>query len=263
MNLSVVNLINDYHVFDKDFWLSYKTLEKLHPDFESIKMSLLKTKRIDKKHLVGIDNFELERQLLSDEWTAKSEEAKAIGTSTHEYIKNLLKVDPKGCTTFQIPTDKYTISSDLLNSQNGIFVEHRLEIPLDSEYTLVGVPDCFVIHDGQIDIKDWKVLDAAPKFKSMYEVSKKQSKKMRYPLSVDDANGIHYQIQLSIYMWMLLKIRPDLKPGKLEIVWIQNDKIKKVYPVEYLEDKINKFIPWHLKSIRLKSKMNACREIKY
>ena len=64
-------------------------------------------------------------------------------------------------------------------------------------------------------------------------------------------------------MWMLLKIRPDLKPGKLEIVWIQNDKIKKVYPVEYLEDKINKFIPWHLKSIRLKSKMNACREIKY
>jgi hypothetical protein len=43
-------------------------------------------------------------------------------------------------------------------------------------------------------------------------------------------------------MWMLLQIRPDLKPGVLEIVWIQNDKIKKVYPVEYLESKINKFI---------------------
>ena len=48
-----------------------------------------------------------------------------------------------------------------------------------------------------------------------------------------------------------------------EIAMLQNNKIKKVYPVEYLEDKINKFIPWHLKSIHLKSKMNACREIKY
>lgn len=263
MNLSVVNLINDYHVFDKEFWLSYKTLEKLHPDFESIKMSLLKTKRINKKHLVGIENFEEERQILQNEWTAKSDEAKTAGINTHEYIKALLKVDPKGCTTFQLPTDKYTVSSDLLTSQGGIFVEHRIEIPLDEEYTLVGVPDCFIIHDGQIDIKDWKVLDSAPKFKSMYEVSKKQNKKMKYPLALDDVNGVHYQIQLSIYMWMLLQIRPDLKPGVLEIVWIQNDKIKKVYPVEYLESKINKFIAWHLKALRLKNKTQACREIRY
>ena len=105
MNLSVVNLINDYHVFDRDFWLNYKTLEKIHPDFESIKMSLLKTKRVDKKHLVGVENFEIEKELLSAEWLAKSEEAKANGISTHEYIRTLLKVDPKGCTTFQIPTD--------------------------------------------------------------------------------------------------------------------------------------------------------------
>lgn len=263
MNLSVVNLINDYHVFDKDFWLNYKTLEKLHPDFESIKMSLLKTKRVDKKYIENLESFELEKQLLAEEWQIKSDEAKTAGINTHEYIKNLLKVDPKGCTTFQLPTDKYTVSSDLLNASSGIFIEQRLEIPLDDEYTLVGVPDCFVIHDGQIDIKDWKVLESAPKFKSMYEVSKKQNKKMKYPLALDDVNGVHYQIQLSIYMWMLLQIRPDLKPGQLEIVWIQHDKIKKVYPVEYLENKINKFIAWHLKSLHLKNKMHECREIKY
>ena len=97
----------------------------------------------------------------------------------------------------------------------------------------------------------------------MYEVSKKQNKKMKYPLALDDVNGIHYQIQLSIYMWMLLKIRPDLQPGKLEIVWIQNDKIKKVYPVEYLDKKVEKFITWHLKSLHLKNKMLECREIRY
>lgn len=262
MNLSVVNLINDYHVFDRDFWLGYKTLEKLHPDFNDIKMSLLKTKKINAKFLEGVENFEVEKALLEAEWKQKSEEAKTQGINTHKYIQDLLKVDPDTCRhEFQL--SEYQVSKDLLNASNAIFIEHRLEVPLDENHVLVGVPDCFVIHDGQIDIKDWKCLDSAPKFKSMYEVSKHSSKKMKYPLALDDVNGVHYQIQLSIYMWMLLQIRPDLKPGVLEIVWIQNNKIKKVFPVEYLETKINKFIPWHLKALNLKEKTQSCREIKY
>lgn len=262
MNLSVVNLINDYHVFDRDFWLGYKTLEKLHPDFNDIKMSLLKTKKINAKFLEEVENFEVEKALLEAEWKQKSEEAKTQGINTHKYIQDLLKVDPDTCRhEFQL--SEYQVSKDLLNASNAIFIEHRLEVPLDENHTLVGVPDCFVIHDGQIDIKDWKCLDSAPKFKSMYEVSKHSSKKMKYPLALDDVNGVHYQIQLSIYMWMLLQIRPDLKPGVLEIVWIQNNKIKKVFPVEYLETKINKFIPWHLKALNLKEKTQSCREIKY
>lgn len=262
MNLSVVNLINDYHVFDRDFWLGYKTLEKLHPDFNDIKMSLLKTKKINAKFLEGVENFEVEKALLEAEWKQKSEEAKTQGINTHKYIQDLLKVDPDTCRhEFQL--SEYSVSKDLLNASNAMFIEHRLEVPLDENHVLVGVPDCFVIHDGQIDIKDWKCLDSAPKFKSMYEVSKHSSKKMKYPLALDDVNGVHYQIQLSIYMWMLLQIRPDLKPGVLEIVWIQNNKIKKVFPVEYLETKINKFIPWHLKALNLKEKTQSCREIKY
>ena len=82
----------------------------------------------------------------------------------------------------------------MLNAKNAIFIEHRIEVPLDDAYTLIGVPDCFTIHDGQVDIKDWKCLDSAPKFKSMYEVSKKQTKKMKYPIALDDVNGVHYQI---------------------------------------------------------------------
>jgi hypothetical protein len=48
-----------------------------------------------------------------------------------------------------------------------------------------------------------------------------QNKKMLYPLSaIDDVNGQHYTLQLSLYMWMILQIRPDLKPGKLKISWV-------------------------------------------
>ena len=69
---------------------------------------------------------------------------------------------------------------------------------------LIGIPDCFIIHDGVVDIIDWKTNDKLS-FKSIFEVSKGKTKKLKYPLSsLDDCNGIHYQLQLSLYMWMLL-----------------------------------------------------------
>jgi len=76
MNISVTNTINAFHSFSKKFWLAYKTLEKLHPDFDSIKMSLLRTKRVDPKYLEGLTTYETELALLEKEWNDKSEESK-------------------------------------------------------------------------------------------------------------------------------------------------------------------------------------------
>jgi hypothetical protein len=64
-------------------------------------------------------------------------------------------------------------------------------------------------------------------------------------------------------MWMILKLRPDLKPGKLQIVHIKDMKICNVYDVEYLEQDIEKLIKWHVKSLKLKQKTMECREIEY
>lgn len=262
-NLAVTYLINNYRVFDADFWLGYKVLEKLYPNFDDIKMLLLKSKRIDPKYSDCVANFEIEKQLLQAEWKAKSDKAKEDGTKTHQFIQNLLTTNPVECSReFQTPCD-VDIQQQLVGVNNGVFVEYRLEVPMDDDYTLVGVPDYFYIHDGVIDIKDWKTSETAIKFKSMYEVSKHTSKKLKYPLCLDDAAGIHYQIQLSIYMWMLLKLRPDLKPGTMEIVWIKDNRVKKVYPVEYLEEKIDKFLKWHIKALHLDKEMAKCKEIVY
>lgn len=262
-NLAVTRLVSDYHVFDSEFWLGYKTLEKFYPDFESIKMNLLKSKKVLDKYTALVPNYEVEKELLATEWKAKNEQAKADGVKTHEYIQSLLKSDPVACSReFQVPCN-VNICDKLCGIDNGVFVEYRLEVPLDEDYTLVGVPDYFYIHDNVIDIKDWKTADAPIKFKAMYEMSKRQSKKMKYPLCLEDANGVHYQIQLSIYMWMLLQLRPDLQPGSLEIVWIKDNKVKKIYPVDYLGDKIDRFLKWHVKSLHLKTAMDACKEIEY
>jgi len=70
-------------------------------------------------------------------------------------------------------------------------------------------------------------------------------------------------LQLSIYMYMLLKLRPDLKPGKLKIVWLKDMKVRKVYEVEYLEKEVERLLAWYLKSTKLKIETEKCRERKY
>lgn len=263
-NLAVTNLISSYHCFSKQFWLGYKTLEKLYPNFEDIRMLLLKSKRIDPKYYKDIPNYELEKSLLEKEWNDKNEEAKQTGITTHEYIRNLFITNPLECKKeFCVPTDQFSIQQQL-NVDKGMFIEYRLEIPLDENYTLVGVPDYFLIENGKVHIKDWKTSDEPIKFKAMYEMSRKSTKKLKHPISsLDDVNGVHYQLQLSIYMWMILKLRPDLKPGTLEIVWIKDNKIRKVYPVEYLEKQVDKLLKWHVKNLKLQEEMMKCREIKY
>lgn len=268
MNLAVTNLINSYHHFDRDFWLSYKTLEKLHPAFDSIKMVLLKSKRVDQKFLKDVDpiKYATERELLSKEWEHENEEAKQVGTTTHEYIHNLFCTNLKAVKSeFQIDTDLYAVQQleAFLKCTSGIFIEHRLEVPVDQDYTLVGIPDCFVIHDGVVDIVDWKTNDKLS-FKSMFEVGLKKSKRLKYPLSkLDDCNGIHYQLQLSLYMWMILQLRPDLKPGKLKIVWVKDNKIKKTFEVKYLDKDVDTLLKWHIRSLNLEKEFQKCREIEY
>jgi len=89
-------------------------------------------------------------------------------------------------------------------TQGGLFPEHRMEWELDSEYQLVGIADLISIHDGQFDIIDWKTDEDGIKFKSHFDVAKKHAKKMKYPLTkFDDVNGIHYQLQLSLYAWLI------------------------------------------------------------
>ena len=268
MNISVTGIINSYHQFDREFWLIYKVLEKLHPNFSKIKMNLLKSKRINDEYLKDInkETFELEKDLLDEQWKKENEDAKKVGNETHDYIRNIFCTDLKMAKSeFQIDTELYKIKQleELLKCDQGIFLERKLEYNLNNDIILIGIPDCFIIHDGIIDIIDWKTNDKI-NFKSRYEVGKGKSKKLKYPLNaLDDCNGIQYQVQLSIYMWMLLKIRPDLKPGFLKIVQIKNNKIKKVFEVDYLNDAIDKLINFHIKNITLKEKIDQCKEIIY
>lgn len=85
---------------------------------------------------------------------------------------------------------------------------------------------------------------------------------MLYPLStIDDVNGQHYTLQLSLYMWMILQIRPDLKPGKLKISWMQDGRMKKQFDVPYMKTEVENLIKWYIRDLKTKEEMKKCNTL--
>lgn len=266
--LSVTAILNDYHVFDSEFWLGYKTLEKIYSGFDDIKMRLLQAKKIDKKLIkeVGEEQFELEKSLLEAEWKQKNDEAKQLGTDTHELIKNMFCNNlAEAKTDLGVDTDLYQVQKieDFLKTDKGIFPEFRIEIALDDEYTLVGIPDLVIKDGNDITIIDWKTTDSI-KFKSMYEVANKQTKKMKHPLSgLEDCDGVRYQLQLSLYGKMIERLDPNLTIKKLVIVQVKDCKKKKEFMVDYLSKEADLLLKYHVKKVRLHKEIQKCRAIEY
>lgn len=267
-NISVTGILREYKSFSRDFWLQYKALEALIPEVEwsNIKLQLLKTKRIDDKILQLVDpvEFEVKKQEIDLEWKQKNEEAKQTGITVHEAIRDALIVDfPNAVKQYRLEGELR--SPDLfLTASSGLFPEQRMELLVDDEINLIGIADMISIKDGVVNCIDWKTDEDGIKFKSRYDMSKKSTKRLKYPMQkFEDCSGVNYQLQLSLYMWMILKLRPDLKPGKLQIAHIKDMKIHHIYDVEYLEKDIEKLIKWHVKSLKLKQKTMECREIEY
>ena len=268
-NLSVTQIINSYKIFSRNFWLSYKALEAvMQPEeFEKIKMTLMKSKWIDPKILERIDKteYELKRAEIDLEWKRKSEEARATGIAVHDKIHNLLCTDLSECKRcFGIPTDKYNVEAiEKFLTGNGLFPEYRMEVPLDNEYQLVGIADLIIKDGNDIQIIDYKTDDKI-ETSARFDVAKMKKKCLKYPLSkLEDCALVHYQLQLSLYAWLVKQINPEFNIVNLEIFHIKDGKLKKNYPVEFLEKEVDQLIKWHLKTTKLKKESDKCKEIKY
>lgn len=268
-NIAVTQLINNYKVFSRDFWLSYKALEAVMvpSEFDKIKMTLMKSKWIDPKIFERIDKneYEIKRAEIDNEWKKKSEDARNTGIAIHDKIHNMLVTDLPECKRcFGIPTDKYKVEvTEKFLTEDGIFPEYRMEIPLDEDYQLVGVADLIIKEGNRITIIDFKT-DEKIETSARFDMGKMKKKCLKYPLSkLEDCTLIHYQLQLSLYAWLIKQINPEFNIVSLEIMHIKDGKLKKTYPVEYLEKEAEHLLKWHLKAIKLKKETNKCKEIKY
>ena len=201
-------------------------------------------------------------------WKSESNRATSLGTWYH----NCREADICGLTTIQrdgveIPIFKPTEIGGIKHAPdqklvNGMYPEHLVYL---KSAGICGQSDLVEVINGRVNITDYKTnkeikLEGYTNWEGMRQ-------KMQSPIShLDDCHFNHYAIQLSIYLYIILKHNPRLKPGKLTIHHILfeevgrdkfdnpitaldthgNPVVKDIiqYDLPYLKDEVISLINW-------------------
>lgn len=132
--------------------------------------------------------------------------------------------------------------------KDGIYPEHFVYL---KSAGICGQSDLVEVVNGYVNITDYKTNKEIKKegFKS-WDGTKKMLAPFRH---LDDCNLMHYTIQLSMYMYIILKHNPKLKPGRLllhHIKFEEQDRDKFDNPVYKIDSQgnfvVTEVIPYEL-----------------
>jgi len=115
---------------------------------------------------------------------------------------------------------KYSPDQKLVD---GIYPEHMVYL---RSAGICGQSDLVEVVNGEVHITDYKTNKEIKT--SGYEHWDGKVDKMMAPIShLDDCNLMHYALQLSMYMYIILKHNPKLKPGNLTLHHILFEEVGK------------------------------------
>lgn len=167
--ISVTTMIEKFgQPFDKEFWSSYKALEKLLTKDEWVieKKSLLNTKKFDnailEAHNIDIDTFNKEQQAILDTWQEENKRSCERGTKIHANLENSMYKKKKNIdlTKFQIG-GKFECIKDKteLDLENGVYPEYLISWDSPSgKLHVAGQIDLLIKRGNSIVIGDYKGL---------------------------------------------------------------------------------------------------------
>ncbi len=213
---------SDKHVYksindpDKK-WISVTTLiglfkEKFDADSIALKCSTRKPTPKKPNKWYGMSPEEIK-----EVWENEQKRADELGTWYHDQREQ----EVLACETIRrdgldIPVFHPIINNGLKISPNqnlveGIYPEHFMYL---KSAGICGQADRVEVIKDHIDVYDYK---SNKKIEQQSYVNWEGiSKKMFPPVQhLDDCNLMHYALQLSIYMYIMLKHNRHLKPGKL------------------------------------------------
>ena len=200
-------------------WISVTSIiSKLKQPFEAEKIAEKSSKNKRSKW------FGMTKQEILDAWKAESERAINVGNWYHnqreEDILELETIERHGKV---IPIMHPLSDAEGLKIapnqrlSDGMYPEHFVYM---KSLGLCGQSDLVEVVDGAVHITDYKTNKEIRS--ESYKDWEGLSQKMNHPVShLDDCNLNHYNLQLSIYLYMILKHNPKLKPGTLMIQHIQ------------------------------------------
>ena len=198
---------------EKIDWISVTTLvSALKQGFDAPKIAAKVCKNKKSKW------YGLTPEKIIEIWNAESKRATDLGTFYHNQREaDILECD--SITRYDIKLEVIapkvdekgikTASEQKLT--DGIYPEHLVYM---KSAGVCGQSDLVEIADNIVYITDYKTNKEIKT--SSFVNWEGLSQKMDQPIShLDDCNYFHYALQLSIYMYMIIKHNPKLKPGSL------------------------------------------------
>ena len=218
--MSIIRFTSHNHKYssikpeDEKEWLSVTSLIgsfKQPFDADTIAVKSAKNK---KGKWYGMDPEEIKTA-----WKNEALRATTLGTWYHNCretdICGLNNMERHGVTVpvvkpVEIDGVKYSPDQRL---SDGIYPEHMVYL---KSAGICGQSDLVEVVNGEVHITDYKT-NKEIKLEG-YTNWEGKTQKMEAPLShLDDCHLNHYALQLSMYMYMILKHNPRLKPGTLTI----------------------------------------------
>ena len=272
--ISVTSLIHLYsNEFDEEFWSAYKALEELMDMdlFLIVKKSLLATKKFNPKLLkkLNIDeNLFLEKQnAIKEEYNRKRIESCERGTKIHAAFENSMynkkhfdfeKFGYKDLSgDYECVKDYYK-----LDLKKGVYPEFLISLrSRDGVLGVAGQIDLLIIDGDDVVIVDYKTNKEIKK-QSYYNRSKKSYEMMKFPLNnLQDFTFNHYQLQLSLYMYLLQQINPNYKCKSLRLIHIDHDGVQHEYDCEYLKSDVERMLKHYKKRLKVESEYNNLKPV--
>ena len=185
------------------------------------------------------------KEALLAQWAAKRDRAAEKGTLYHRMKEaELLKSQDFFIVGYDVQrTGEYSgekIDASVVLESGFTYVEKMV---WSNRYKICGTADLVTVHDDKIYVSDYKTNEKL-ETSSWKNPKTGKTRKLLHPLShLDDCNFNLYQVQLNVYMYMLLQHNRNLKMGGMTILHVQfddkgNPTYTTHYPVEDLQKEV-------------------------
>ena len=196
-------------------WISVTTLVSHFKKPFDAKKTAEKVSKNKNSKWFGIDPV-----IIQQIWNNEGDRSTTLGTWYHNQreddLCSLSSIEREGITVPVFKPSELDNGKKLAPSQKletGIYPEHMVYL---KSAGICGQSDLVEVVNGHVNIIDYKT-NKEIKMES-YVNWEGVSDKLLPPLdTLDDCHFYHYALQLSIYMYIILKHNPKLKPGKIFI----------------------------------------------
>ena len=217
---------------DKITWMSVTSLIGMFKEPFNAKSQAKKSSKNKKSKWYGMTQKEI-----LEAWDNESKRAIKLGNFYHNQREaDFLSLETIERLGFEIPIIKPIVKENGVKIapdqklSDGVYPEHMVYL---KSAKICGQADLVEIINGEIHITDYKTNKEikAKGFTNWEGITKK----LYNPVShLDDCNLNHYNLQLSIYAYIIKKHNPKLKIGKLTIQHVKFKQLgedKNGYPI--------------------------------